>query len=54
MLGITLLLGGCGRTLRSCAAYVIILGPTTMTLTCPPPGFAGSEDDPGAVIIKEK
>jgi hypothetical protein len=40
---VALALTSCGRSFRSCAAYIAILGPTTITLTCPPPGFVGSE-----------
>lgn len=29
----------CSRTLRSCAAHIIVIGPTLVTLACPPPGF---------------
>ena len=45
-LALVLLIAGCGRSFRSCAAYIAILGPTTITLTCPPPGFQGSEATP--------
>jgi hypothetical protein len=43
---LVLLFAGCGRSFRSCAAYIAILGPTTITLTCPPPGFLGTETMP--------
>ena len=36
----------CGRTLRSCGAYIVVLGPTALTITCPPPGFKGTETTP--------
>lgn len=35
----------CGtRNLESCAAYVMVLGPVTFTLTCPPPGWQPPPD----------
>jgi hypothetical protein len=40
----------CGRALRSCAAYIAILGPSVLTMTCPPPGFQGTEELPGDTI----
>jgi len=45
-LALVLAIGACGRSFRSCAAYIAILGPTTITLTCPPPGFQGTETLP--------
>ena len=45
-LALVLLIAGCGRSFRSCAAYIAILGPTTLTITCPPPGFQGTETLP--------
>ena len=39
-------LAGCGRTFRSCAAYMMIIGPTALSITCPPPGFKGTETTP--------
>ncbi len=45
-LALLLVLTGCGRSFRSCAAYIAILGPTTLTITCPPPGFQGTETLP--------
>ena len=45
-LALLLVLTGCGRSLRSCAAYIAILGPTKLTITCPPPGFQGTETLP--------
>ena len=46
LLGATLLLLSCGRTFRSCAAYMMIVGPTALSITCPPPGFKGTETTP--------
>jgi hypothetical protein len=46
VLVLALALTSCGRSFRSCAAYIAILGPTTITLTCPPPGFVGTETLP--------
>jgi hypothetical protein len=44
---LVLLFAGCGaRSLRSCAAYIAILGPTTLTITCAPKGFVGTETMP--------
>ena len=38
-LALVLTLAGCSRTLRSCAAHIIVVGPVVVTLQCPPPGF---------------
>ena len=46
LLLLPLAVASCGRSFRSCAAYIAILGPTTITLTCPPPGFVGTETLP--------
>jgi len=46
VLALVLALTGCSRAFRSCAAYIAILGPTTLTITCPPHGFQGSETMP--------
>lgn len=46
VLALLVVLTGCGRSFRSCAAYIAILGPTTLTITCPPPGFQGTETLP--------
>ena len=43
---VLLLIAGCGRTFRSCAAYMMIIGPTALSITCPPPGFKGTETTP--------
>lgn len=45
-LALVLATTGCGRTFRSCAAYMMILGPTALSITCPPPGFRGTETAP--------
>lgn len=45
-LALVTVLAGCGRTFRSCAAYMMILGPTALSITCPPPGFRGTETAP--------
>ena len=45
-LALLVMLAGCGRSFRSCAAYIAIIGPTTITLTCPPHGFQGTETMP--------
>ena len=45
-LALVLVLAGCGRTFRSCAAYMMIVGPTALSLVCPPPGFRGTETTP--------
>jgi hypothetical protein len=45
----------CGRSFRSCAAYIAILGPTTLTITCPPPGFVGTDTTPvNSTTLKEQ
>ena len=46
LLGVALVLPSCGRTFRSCAAYMMIVGPTALSITCPPPGFKGTETTP--------
>jgi hypothetical protein len=46
LLGVALLTTSCGRTFRSCAAYMMIVGPTALSITCPPPGFKGTETTP--------
>ena len=46
LLGVALVLPSCGRTFRSCAAYMMIIGPTALSITCPPPGFKGTETTP--------
>ena len=38
-IALLLLAPSCTAPLRSCAAYVALLGPTQLTLTCPPPGY---------------
>ena len=54
-LALVLALAGCGRALRTCAAYIAILGPTTITLTCPPPGFQAEETTPDdKTTVREK
>jgi hypothetical protein len=46
-LALVLVIAGCGgRSFRSCAAYIMVLGPTTLTITCPPHGFQGTETMP--------
>ena len=45
-LALLTVLAGCGRTFRSCAAYMMIIGPTALSITCPPPGFKGTEITP--------
>jgi hypothetical protein len=45
-LALVVVLAGCGRTFRSCAAYMMIIGPTALSITCPPPGFKGTETTP--------
>jgi hypothetical protein len=56
MLALALALSACSTTrhLESCAAYLIILGPTTVTLTCPPRGFTGSETTPEGGYVEMK
>jgi hypothetical protein len=51
-LALVLATAGCGRSFRSCAAYIAILGPTTLTITCPPPGFQGTETLPTDVTTE--
>ena len=46
LLGAAMLTTSCGRTFRSCAAYMMIIGPNALSITCPPPGFKGTESSP--------
>lgn len=35
----------CTRPLRSCAAYIVVLGPSVLALQCPPAGFQQQGED---------
>jgi len=55
LLLLSLAVTACGRSLRSCAAYLAILGPSTVTIACPPVGFQGNETMPNdTTIMREK
>lgn len=42
----------CARVLRSCAATVMVFGPSLLYLECPPPGFR--QQDQGADTSETK